>query len=292
MANRLNDTDPQSPRAFGSRTDPGLGEPPPLVGTAGAEASPIPLPAMPATPSPGSTSIEELLDGITGPRPPSSRPQRQSRPRPVEAAPDAARAYAPARQAPASQPMPPAEPAVLTPEPPLYSGAGGASRELTVPRKVEPESTPPVVRRPGDERTVHTGRRAVVRNFAAVTASSLAVALMMVTIMRWKEAHSHGVPAPSDVAALPAATADNVHPAPVSAGAQVAAVPVVAPPPTDVVPAAAATSGASVVTPVVQVAKPAGSAQKRPKAGGGAKGTAAPAAPADALDDLNRQIRH
>jgi len=99
MADRLNDTDPQSPVALQSRTDPGLGGPPPsVVARAHAEPEEPPLPPAPVV---GSASIEQLLDGITGPRPPPSRrdgPESESR------------AYSAARPAPPSHPTPPLEP--------------------------------------------------------------------------------------------------------------------------------------------------------------------------------------
>jgi len=187
--------------------------------------------------------------------------------------------------------MPPPEPLVVSPDPPLYSGAGREPRDLeeTVPRKADPASTRPVVRKPAEERTVYTGRRALVRNLAVVVASSAVMALMMMTIMRWKEAHRPH--RPSEVVVLPA-VADDVAP-----GAQVSA------PPTEVAAAPAAlaqvatvavealpaapVASAPEVAPVVRVAKPVGSSPKRGRAA--AKGAAASA---ESLDDLNRQIRH
>ena len=51
---------------------------------------------------------------------------------------------------------------------------------------VEPRSLRPVIRR-AEERTVYTGRRALVRNAVAVILSAAAVAVMMMSIMRWRE---------------------------------------------------------------------------------------------------------
>ena len=175
MADRLNDTDPQSPSAMQSRTDPGLGSPPPhVVARAHVEAVEAEESLLPPTPVPGSASIEELLDGITGPRPPPS-----SRRDLVEAA----RVYSAARPAPASHPTPPLEPAVFSPAPSSVSERDA----LTVPRApLDPGSVRPFVRR-GEERTVYTGRRAVLRNSVAVILSAVAVSAMMMGIMRWKE---------------------------------------------------------------------------------------------------------
>ncbi len=216
MADRLNDTDPQSPRAIVTRTDPGLGTA--GLGTAGpssrpsgrpprVEATPLPPPPPAVAPSQGSESIEALLDGITGPRPPISK---------RDTAPDGMRAYAAARHAPASQPMPPHEPLVVSPEPPRSGSAPGLRLDLeaTMPRRPEPFSTRPVVGRAAEERTVYTGRRALLRNLAVLVGSSAVVGMMMMSIMRWKEAHRQQ---PSSAAAMsaPAVPEAELSPAPV-----------------------------------------------------------------------------
>ena len=289
MPNGPNDTDPQSPRALANRTDPGLGGDPAVLGPrARTSLSATPPPAVP-TPSPGSASIEELLDGITGPRPAPAR---------RDAAPGSTRAYAAARHAPTSQRMPPQEPLVVSPvPPPAYDASGGsfeayAGRELAAApvdeertAKVDPASTRPVVKR-GEERTVYTGRRALVRNLAVALGSSVVVALTMLTVMRWKEAQR---PTVSVVVVPPLPSLDDTHPA--------SEVPSVT---TDVIPAALETSVAA-ATPAPALAplspttmseheatsaKPAPTVAKRPKS------TPKPSPSPDALDDLNRQIRH
>jgi hypothetical protein len=294
MADRLNDTDPESPNALVHRTDPGLGEvlaPAAMTASrdaalaiAAARATPVelsPVPPVP-TPSPGSASIEELIDGITGPRPPPPSSRREA----AAAAADSARAYAAARPAPASHPLSPAEPLVVSPDPPLYSGAGRAPRDLEIPQMVQPESAPPVVRKPAEERTVFTGRRALVRKLAVVMASSAAVAMIMMTTMRWKEAQRPH--RPSEVVVLPAAPEESQDPsARVSAGAaQVTATPVAVAPPVVVPAATASVTPAATAAAAVPVAKPAVSAQKR------VRPEAKPVPQQDGLDDLNRQIRH
>jgi hypothetical protein len=284
MADRQNDTDPQSPRARAFRTDPGIGEPTPIP----ARAAPVP------TPSPGSASIEELLDGITGPRPPPSRREGGSASRAARATPtpppgaarstsppEGMRAYAAARPAPASSPMPPHEPAVVSPPPPSLS------QETTSPRKgPEPDSTRPTVRRIAEERTVYTGRRALIRNFSVVVASAGVVTLMMMSIMRWKEQRRARVPAV--VVAAPQLDPEPApSPEPTGAQAQVAAPVAVrgsASTPVSSELAPAASAGASTAAPASS-AKP-GVLRRT-------KGEGKPASPPrDSLDDLNRQIRH
>jgi hypothetical protein len=336
MADRLNDTDPQSPRAFGSRTDPGLGRAvvdasdgpapedapspvparaePPLPRAAAAAEDHSPLPPVP-TPSTGTASIEELLNGITGPRPPPSR--RESTPSPPRttpapasvratpppgsvrvtpapaparvapaAGPDADRAYAAARPAPASRPMTPAEPLVVSAPPPPYSSAESARQDSDVPLKMEPESAPPVERRPVEVRTVSTGRRALIRNLAVAVVSAAGVAGAMMAAMRWNEVHHPR--GPSEVVVLPPVPDET----PTATALPVAAA--VAPPETTPEPAPLAaapvvpipTVSASAVTPLVKAA-PSASAAKRVRADAR---SAEP--PAESLDDLNRQIRH
>jgi hypothetical protein len=282
MADRINDTDPQSPHALSARTDPGLGSPP-------VHASPHLPPARPfaaAPPAPGPASIEELIDGITGPRPPPSR--RES------AGADSARAYSAARPVPTPRAMGPREPLVVSPEPPLYSGAGSVPRHATeeMPRGPDPASTRPVVRaarhgegasgaagRPADALTVYTGRRALLRNVGVALASAAAVAVMMVTIMRWKEAHRP--PRAPEVVVLPAVpdSEPSVAPQAVVAAAAIAPAPAV-PATSDPAPAAAPAVTAS-------AARPAAPAPRRPRTTLEAK----PKAP-ESLDDLNRQISH
>ncbi|HEY2515195.1 MAG TPA: hypothetical protein VGI39_30220 [Polyangiaceae bacterium] len=276
MAERLNDTDPQSPRALGGRTDPGLGEAP-LLGSApaptvpsnppAAEISPIP-PAV-RTPAPASASIDELLVGITGPRPPTSRREGASTPPPPVAT-DGARAYAAARPAPASQPMPPQEAVVISPSP------SNASEPPA--RPPEPDSTRPIIRL-AEERTVYTGRRALVRNLVVVIASAAVVALMMTSIMRWKEAQrAHG---PSDVVVAapvlePEAPAASAPVEPALAVIQAASMAAVQP--TVTAPALGASAHLA-ATPPKHLAKPPAPSK--------------PAAPrTEGLDDLNREIRH
>ncbi len=269
MADRLNDTDPQSPAAMQSRTDPGLGSPPPIMIAHGqpppsqhVEPEDSPLPP---TPVPGSASIEELLDGITGPRPPPSS-RREG--------PDAVRAYSAARPAPASHPTPPIEPAVFSPAPPSVSERDA----LTVPRApLEPGSVRPVVRR-GEERTVYTGRRALLRNTVAVILSAVAVTAMMMGIMRWKEGHRPPRAAMQPIVESP------LPPTPeVATAGPAPTIVIVSPPPAETsAPSAPAASSAPVV--------PAASAPKRLQP---VKRVMKPAPPpAGSLDDLNREISH
>jgi hypothetical protein len=271
MADRLNDTDPQSPRALGSKTDPGLGSepallpprPPPRVGQLAAPSS---------TPPPTATaSIEEVLDGITGPRPPPSSRREGA---------DGDRAYVSARPAPRPRSMPPPEPLVVSPDPPHYEVAGRDHRDGDpAPRRPDPSSTRPVVRK-SEERTVLTGRRALIRNLGVAVASSVVVGLMMMTIMRWKETHRPR--RASAVVVLP----------PVPELETVAPPATIPPPPAativgGVVPVIPSSAPAPSLAPTVAASKGPGPAGKRGK--GEAK-TAPPAA--SGLDDLNREIRH
>jgi hypothetical protein len=263
MAERLNDTDPQSPRAF-SRTDPGLGEPV-MPASQRAERMTPPAPQVAARPA----SIEDILDGITGPRPPSSRPSRARMAGvPVRtglAVPPPAQASAPKRSAEA-------------PDPALYSAAGEApavaepaARELEPLPRVEPESAPPVARRAIEERTVHTRQRAIARNLAVLAVSSAAVAVMMLTILRWREAHRpHHA---SEVVVLPAAPAETVEPA----GAPVEALPEPSP---DEVKMIELDDPGAVGTPGSGRATRPGMRRARSTDKGGS------------LDDLNQQISH
>jgi hypothetical protein len=279
MADRPNDTDPQSPRALAFRTDPGLGGSPAVLGPRVTPANGVrmpdlspPPPAVP-TPSPGSASIEALLDGITGPRPPPAK---------RDVAPGSTRAYAAARLAPASQMSQKTrvqEPLVVSPEPSSVA-EGNAGSEASP--KLDPASTRPVARRTGQERTVYTGRRAVLRNLAAVAGSSVVVGLALLTVMRWNEAGrarraAAGI-APPPVLAV-SSSPPSVDPPVVSASEPAGEVPAAittAAPTAPLMPSSAASAP-----------KPAASVAKHPKA------QSKPSAPAnDSLDDLNRQIRH
>ena len=283
MADRLNDTDPQSPVALQSRTDPGLGGPPPsVVARAHAEPEEQPLPPAPVV---GSASIEQLLDGITGPRPPPSRrdgPESESR------------AYSAARPAPPSHPTPPLEPAVLSPTPPpalvltptpppaLYSPPLrlGERDALTVQRGMpDPSSIRPVVRR-AEERTVYTGRRAMVRNSVAVVLSGVAVTAAMMAIVHWKEARgsASAVLAPIVEAPLP--------PAPEVAPAGPAPTIVIMSPPPPPPPAAATVAASPAPAPSASPAP----LPKRLTVPGAKRSKVAPAQ--GSLDDLNREISH
>jgi hypothetical protein len=282
MADRLNDTDPQSPRALGSKTDPGLGtEPVVLPPRATPRVAQL---ATSSTPPPAedSAAIEELLDGITGPRPPAS-----SRARPHREGSDGDRAYAAARPAPPSRSMPPPEPLVVSPEPPHYEVVGHEPPEDdAMRRRPDPSSTRPVVRRAAEERTVLTGRRALIRNIGVAVASSVVVALSMMTIMRWRETHRPR--RASAVVVLPAVP-DPEAPTPSAAATPS--------PPSAVTGAAALTAIATAVpssAPTPMPPQPPSAASARATSGGKrGKGEAkVPSPAASSLDDLNREIRH
>jgi hypothetical protein len=278
MSDRLNDTDPQSPAAMPSRTDPGIGSPPPIVVARPVaeveESSPLP-----PTPVPGSASIEELLDGITGPRPPPSS-RREG--------PEAARVYSAARPAPASHRTPPPQPAVFSPEPPDGTFPARPDRgphqlvserdALTVPRApLDPGSTRPVVRR-GEERTVYTGRRALMRNSVAVILSAVAVTAMMMGIMRWKEAHRPPHAALEPIVESPLPPTPEVVPT-----GPAPTIVIVSPPPaeTSTAPVVATSASAAASAPPVVPRRLPWPRHMR----------AAPAA-SGSLDDLNREISH
>jgi len=273
MADRPNDTDPQSPRALAFRTDPGIGDSPAVLGPRLTPANGVrvpdfspPPPAVP-TPSPGSASIEALLDGITGPRPPPAK---------RDVAPGSTRAYAAARLAPPSQRPPMREPLVVSPEPPPVGGGNGEGASEAP--KVDPASTRPVARR-GEVRTVYTGRRALLRNLAAVAGSTVVVGLALLTVMRWNEAGRARRAAEAAAFAVPPAVPSDDAPAlPPSEPASE---------PVAEAPAAVTTAAASAPAASTSLPKPAGSALKR------SKPQSKPSVPAtDSLDDLNRQIRH
>jgi hypothetical protein len=299
MADRPNDTDPQSPRALALRTDPGLGapavlgpRPTPVPATTLRGADLSPPPAVP-TPSPGSASIEALLDGITGPRPPPAK---------RDVAPGSTRAYAAARLAPASRRTPLREPLVVSPEPPQVGDGTGRETgpEEEARQRLDPFSTRPVARRPAEERTVYTGRRALLRNLAAVAGSSVVVGLVLLTVVRWNEAsHLRKAAAGASAVASPSfgnASAPSVPPAPASESGEPASQAVGAGGAGEVPAGVTVTVGtAALVPPIAANAsasapiapKPVGSAPKRAKAQ-----PRPSAAAADSLDDLNRQIRH
>jgi hypothetical protein len=263
MTDRLNDTDPQSPAAMQSRTDPGLGGPPPVVVVGPKD----PLPPQITPPPPGDGSIDDLLDGITGPRPaPSSRRK----------VPEGSRAYAAARPAPTPQPMPAHEPLVLSPEPAAVSERDA----LTVPRQVEaPGSTRPVMR-VREERTVISERRALVRNVVAVIFSSALFAGGMVAVLHWKEARAPQPAAGAAVVMAPLPPSPEVP-------ATTASIVIVSLPPPETVAAAALAPVASTPAAATSATVPLRAAfPKRTRT------TPRVAAPAGSLDDLNREISH
>jgi hypothetical protein len=273
MSDRLNDTDPQSPAAMQTRTDPGLGSPPPVVVVGPKDPLP-PDGTSPASPErgphqdvgapPADGSIDDLLDGITGPRPaPSSR---------RKAAPEGSRAYSAARPAPTPQPMPAHEPLVLSPEPP----AVGERDALTVPRQVDAGSTRPVVR-VREERTVISERRALARNVVAVIFSSALFAAAMVAALHWKEARAPQAAGAAAVVMAPLPPSPEVP-------ATTASIVIVSPPPPEV---AAAPAPAPITSTAASATVPLRSTfpkriRTMPRV----------AAPAGSLDDLNREISH
>ena len=288
MATRLNDTDPQSPVALQARTDPGIGGP--LAIVMGAPQPEPEEPPLPPTPTPGSASIEELLDGITGPRPPPSRRDGAARPSapPRREGVDSVRAYAPARPAPPSYPTPPLEPAVLSPEPsdavpPEPSKRPAPERDtLTVPRSMpDPSSVRPVVRR-GEEQTVYTGKRAILRNSVTVLLSAVAVTVAMMAIMRWKDAHR-----PRSASLSPVIVEGALAPTPEAPAATGPAptIVIVSPPP----PAPPAESVAAI--PAAAAPAPSASAVPASKRFLGSR-RAKLTPPTGSLDDLNREISH
>jgi hypothetical protein len=263
MTDRLNDTDPQSPAAMQSRTDPGLGGPPPVVVV--GPKDPLP-PQVTPPPPPGDASIDDLLDGITGPRPaPSSRRK----------VPEGSRVYAAARPAPTPQPMPVAEPLVLSPEPAAVSDRDA----LTVPRQVETAGSTRPVMRFREERTVISERRALVRNVVAVIFSSALFAGGMVTVLHWKEARAPQPAAGAAVVMAPLPPSPEVP-------ATTASIVIVSPPPTE--PVAASTPA------VTATAATAASASPPPRSVLPRRIRTVPrvSAPAGSLDDLNREISH
>jgi hypothetical protein len=156
-------------------------------------------------------------------------------------------------------------------------GSVGERDALTVPRASlrEPGSTRPVVRR-GDERTVYTGRRALLRNSVAVILSAVAVTAMMMGIMRWKEAHR------PPAAALQPIVESPLTPTPeVAATGPAPTIVIVSPPPAETSAPLAATS-ASAAPSATPIAPKRVQAPKRMKA--------VPAS--GSLDDLNREISH
>jgi hypothetical protein len=265
MTDRLNDTDPQSPAAMQSRTDPGLGGPPPVVVVGPRD----PLPPQVTSPPPGDGSIDELLDGITGPRPaPSSRRK----------VPEGARAYAAARPAPTPQPMPAAEPLVLSLEPAPVSERDA----LTVPRQVEAAgSTRPVVRF-REERTVISERRALVRNVVAVIFSSALFAGGLVAVLHWNEARAPRPAAGAAVVMAPLAPSPEVP-------ATTASIVIVSPPPPETVAAPAPAPAPVASTPSASASAPSPLRASFPKR---TRTVQRVAAPAGSLDDLNREISH
>jgi hypothetical protein len=231
-----NDTDPQSPRARASRTDPGSGGAPP----SGPRSVPFgdePPRVKPLTPLPSPSSIETLLDGITGPRPPTSK----------------------------------TTPGVFASE----------IRATPLPRHA------PVLA--GVERaqdtTVYTARRAMVRNTLAVIVSGAFVALLLVFVVRWSDVR-HSSSSPPKVEGVTASAPpreDPLPPAPVAPP-----VPAAPAPPAPVAAASTASTASGSASPAVAAKLP----PPPRKPAGRATDAKKPAAHAEDLDDLNRQIRH
>ncbi len=200
--------------------------------------------------------MDDLLEGITGPRPPPS--SRRFTPRPATVTRPAANVGD--RNTP-NNALPRFEPA-----------------RRSAPPSVDPGSIRPTVRR-AEEMTVYTGRRAMLRNAATVVASACLVTAVLLSAIEWNEGR-HGAAAaaaaPAPVAPPPLALTAAVPPAPpppvtpAIPSVEATALPVAAPPPT---PAPAATA---------PPAPPTSGAIKRVKG----------RAPAGNLDDLNRAIRH
>ncbi len=148
-----------------------------------------------------------------------------------------------------------------------------------MPRAADPYSTRPVVGRAVEERTVYTGRRALLRNLAVLVGSSAVVAMTLLSVLRWKEAHRVR---PSVTTVVHAPTTEDevpvVAPAPVPAIESPAAIPAAV---------RAVTSGTAVasVTTATAGAKPAPSASAK-------RAKTEPKPGAASLDDLNREIRH
>jgi hypothetical protein len=293
-----NDTDPQSPRARAARTDPGLGEPVPAAAQATARAS-APLPfdgepprVKPLTPVPASSSIETLLDGITGPRPPLPKSTAQTSGEPAATFQGAARPVVP------RHPTPPIEPLVMTPDPSVPGAAGIATPNAgsvtattRLPRRPD-GSLRPTVQRALDT-TVYTTRKAMLRNGAAVLLSGVVVAALLFTFVRWNDGRSRARAALAssridEATVAPPATEmplppPRIEPAPVA---------VTSPPEVTRPPAATAPQGAG---PVASSPSPArASAPKRAPAKAVVPVESKKPAPAagDDLDDLSRQIRH
>jgi hypothetical protein len=228
------------------------------------------------TPSPpASESIEALLDGITGPRPPPPASRRG------EIGPAADRVYAAARPAPASQPTAaPEPPLVVSPEParvapaepPPAGGQVSAANEATRPVARRARDEPTLRQRRKEEKTVFTGRRAVIRNATVMILSASIVAVLMMSILRWRERR------PAERAAAAGTPPPQPDPPPVqpSAPATVAA--------SDNDPAQAAPAQASAPAPPATGKSPAPARHSRGDRGRSTQ--------QNSLDDLNRQIRH
>ena len=293
-----NDTDPPSPRAPAARTDPGLGEPVPGAAQATPRA-PSPLPfdgepprVKPLTPVPASSSIETLLDGITGPRPPLPKSTAETSGESAATFHGAARAVVP------RHPTPPIEPLVMTPDPSVPGAAGIATPNAgsvtattRLPRRPDGSLRPTVQR--AQDTTVYTTRKAMVRNGAAVLLSGVVVAALLFTFVRWNDARSPARSAAASshtdeaTAAAPAIEmplpAPRIEPPPVV----VTSTPELARPPA---PSAALVAGATASSaspartsaPKRAPARPAAPVEPRKPA----------PAPGDDLDDLSRQIRH
>lgn len=294
-----NDTDPQSPRARAARTDPGLGEPV-LTAAHATPRAPAPLPfdgepprVKPLTPVPASSSIETLLDGITGPRPPLPKSTAQTSGESAATFQGVAHAVVP------RHPTPPIEPLVMTPDPSVPGAAGiatpgGGSVTATtrLPRRPDGSLRPTVQR--AQDTTVYTTRKAMLRNGAAVLLSGVVVAALLFTFVRWNDARSRARSAaasshtdPATVAAPPPPEMPlpppRIEPPPIA----VTSAPELARP-----PAPGAAQGTSVAASSPSPART--STPKRVPARAVVPVEPKKPAPAagDDLDDLSRTIRH
>jgi hypothetical protein len=169
----------------------------------------------------------------------------------------------------------------LAPE--LPSKRSAVERDaLTVPRSMpDPSSVRPVVRR-GEEQTVYTGKRAILRNSVAVLLSAVAVTVAMMAIMRWKEAHR---PRSASLSPVIVEGALSPTPEPPAATERAPTIVIVSPPP----PPPPAASVAAI--PAATASASSASAAPTSKRSLGARRVKL-TPPAGSLDDLNREISH